>query len=98
MTETNTIVKPELKVKRPPMYTCVFKNDDYTPMEFVVHVLCNIFHQSVQEATIIMLKVHNEGRGSVGSYTFEVASHKCDTVIALARKNEFPLQVVPEPI
>jgi len=98
MTDTNTIVKPELKLQRPSMYTCVFKNDDYTPMDFVVGVLCEVFHQSLQDATLIMLKVHTEGKAAVGSYTYEVASHKCDTTIGMARKNEFPLQVVPEPI
>jgi ATP-dependent Clp protease adaptor protein ClpS len=80
------------------MYTCLFLNDDYTPMVFVIQVLTGVFNLSVDDATAIMLKIHIEGKANVGSYTFEVASHKADVSMALARQNQFPLLVSPEAI
>ena len=72
------------KVQKPPMYTVVFLNDDYTPMVFVVHLLHTIFHKSLEEAQQIMLRVHREGAAKVGSYTCEVANHKADQAMGLA--------------
>jgi ATP-dependent Clp protease adaptor protein ClpS len=86
------------KVKKPSMYTVVFLNDDYTPMLFVVHLLCSIFHKSEQEAQQIMWRVHREGAAKVGYYTCEVASHKADQAMGLATLEQYPLQVFPEQI
>lgn len=80
------------------MYTCVILNDDYTPMVFVVQILCGIFNLNLDDATNLMMKVHKEGKANVGSYTFEVANHKADLAMGLAKKSEFPLQVIPEAI
>lgn len=78
------------------MYKVLLLNDDYTPMEFVVHVLENIFKKSRQEATEIMLHVHRRGVGMCGVYTFEVAETKVTQVMDYARGNEQPLQCTME--
>lgn len=86
------------RVAPPPMYQVVLLNDDYTPMEFVVHVLRQVFHKTTPEAERIMLKVHHEGRGICGIYTRDVAATRVDTVRQLAHINQHPLQCVMEPV
>jgi ATP-dependent Clp protease adaptor protein ClpS len=86
-----TITKSEEKVKKPPLYKVVLHNDDYTTMEFVVFVLVTVFHQSEDEAFRIMLKVHNEGVGIAGVYTYEIAETKAQKTVELARQHEYPL-------
>ena len=71
--ETGVVVKPREKTKRPAMYKVLMLNDDYTPMEFVVHVLERFFSKSAQDATQIMLHVHQRGVGVCGVFTYEVA-------------------------
>jgi ATP-dependent Clp protease adaptor protein ClpS len=85
-------LKTRVAVKRPSMYKVLLLNDDYTPMDFVIEVLERFFHKSQEEATEIMLKVHNEGVGVCGIYTFEVAETKAGQVIDLARRSQHPLQ------
>ena len=84
------------KTKKPSMYNVLLMNDDYTPMEFVVMVLENIFNKKQDEATQIMLHVHQKGIGICGTFTYEVAESKCKAVIDLAKKNEHPLQCTME--
>ena len=84
------------KAKLPPMYQVVLLNDDYTPMEFVVHVLERFFNKNHQEATRIMLHVHRRGVGVCGVFTFEVAETKVNQVMDLARKQQHPLQCTIE--
>ena len=79
-------------VIEPPMYKVLLHNDDYTTMEFVVEVLIFVFHKRVEEATGIMLNVHKRGVGTCGTYPFEVAETKVDTVHLLARERGFPLK------
>ena len=79
--------------KKPSMYKVVMLNDDYTPMEFVVMVLQRFFRKSQEEATKIMLHVHQRGVGICGVYTLEVAETKATQVMDLARKNQHPLQM-----
>ena len=86
----------EEEVKEPSMYKVLLHNDDYTSMEFVVEILLSVFNKSIEDATMIMLKVHKEGIGICGVYTFEVAETKMDTVHALAREREFPLKCTLE--
>lgn len=81
---------------RPPLYRVLLLNDDYTTMEFVVHILENVFHKSPVEATQIMLHVHNSGSGLAGIYAREIAETKVHTVEELARKNKFPLKCIME--
>ncbi len=84
------------KVARPPMYRVFLLNDDYTTMDFVVHVLESIFHKSAVEATQIMLHVHKKGAGLAGVYTRDIAETKVEAVRSLARERQFPLKCVME--
>jgi ATP-dependent Clp protease adaptor protein ClpS len=86
----------EEEVKEPPMYKVLLHNDDYTSMEFVVEILLSVFNKSIEDAIMIMLKVHKEGTGICGVYTYEVAETKVDTVNTLARGKEFPLKCTME--
>jgi len=95
-TTTNVVVKPRAKVKKPSMYKVLMLNDDYTPMEFVVHVLERYFGKTTEEATQIMLHVHQKGVGVCGVFTFEVAETKVNQTMELARKNQHPLQCTLE--
>lgn len=88
--------QPNVRTARPPFYKVVLLNDDFTPMEFVVKVLENIFHKDANEAVRIMLEVHNKGAGLCGVYTRDVAETKIDQALYLARQNEHPLQCVME--
>ena len=89
-----TQTKP--KTQRPPLYKVLLLNDDYTPMEFVVFVLEQFFNKNREQATRIMLHVHQKGVGVCGVYTFEVAETKVAQVMDLARRNEHPLQCTME--
>lgn len=94
--EDGLAVKVKTKSKKPSLYKVMLLNDDFTPMEFVVYVLERVFRRTRDEATDIMLKVHNDGVGVAGVYTYEVAETKVDQVMMLARKNEHPLQCTME--
>ena len=84
--------EPKTKIKKPSLYKVLMLNDDYTPMEFVVHVLVNFFGKNEQQATQIMLHVHQKGVGICGIYTLEVAEAKVTQTIDFARQNNHPLQ------
>jgi ATP-dependent Clp protease adaptor protein ClpS len=90
------VLEPKAATKRPPFYRVVMLNDDFTPMDFVVEVLKAIFRHSHEDAIRVMLEVHHKGAGTCGVYTRDVAETKVDLAIALARKNEYPLQCVME--
>jgi ATP-dependent Clp protease adaptor protein ClpS len=87
-----TRTRTEKKLKRPPLYKVLLHNDDYTTMEFVVHVLQSVFNHPEAEATAIMLHVHRKGIGVAGVYPYEVAETKVEKVHSLARAHEFPLR------
>ena len=93
---TGVVTKAKTRTKRPSLYRVLLLNDDYTPMEFVVHVLEQFFQKGREEATRIMLHVHQHGVGECGVYTFEVAETKVTQVMDFARKNQHPLQCVME--
>ena len=95
-TGTGVIVKAKPKTKKPSMYKVLMLNDDYTPMEFVVHILERFFAKSRQEATRIMLHVHRRGVGICGVYTYEVAETKVTQVMDFARQHQHPLQCTLE--
>jgi len=84
------------RTKKPSMYKVLMLNDDYTPMEFVVDVLEHIFQKNREEATKIMLHVHQKGVGICGVYTYEVAETKVTQTVDYARKNQHPLQCTLE--
>ena len=94
--EMGIVTKTRPKTKKPSMYKVILLNDDYTPMEFVVHVLQKFFHKNSDEAAQIMLHVHQNGVGICGVYPFDVAETKVTQVIDYARQNEHPLQATLE--
>lgn len=79
------------KLKRPPMYKVILINDDYTPMEFVVHILEVFFSLDRENATRIMLEVHTSGKGVCGIYTHEIAETKVSQVNLYSKENQHPL-------
>jgi ATP-dependent Clp protease adaptor protein ClpS len=93
---TGVITRVKPQTKRPNLYRVLLLNDDYTPMEFVVHVLERFFSKSREEATQIMLHVHQHGVGECGVFTYEVAETKVTQVMDFARKHQHPLQCVME--
>ena len=93
---TSVITKVKPKTKRPNLYRVLILNDDYTPMEFVVHVLEKFFQKDVESATKIMLHVHHHGIGECGVFTYEIAETKVTQVMDFARKHQHPLQCVME--
>lgn len=93
---TGLATKTRLKTKKPSLYRVLLLNDDYTPMEFVVYILEKYFQKSREEATRIMLHVHQKGVGVCGIYTYEVAETKVAQVLDLAQRNEHPLQCTME--
>jgi len=93
---TAVITKTKPQTKRPNMYRVLILNDDYTPMEFVVHILERFFGKDHEAATRIMLHVHHHGIGECGIYTYEVAETKVTQVMDFARKHQHPLQCVME--
>ena len=95
-TDTGTITKTRPKTKRPSLYRVLLLNDDYTPMEFVILVLQDVFNKSREDAMQIMLHVHQKGVGECGVYPYEVAETKVTRVMDTARKNQHPLQCVME--
>jgi ATP-dependent Clp protease adaptor protein ClpS len=94
--KTGLVTKTRPKTKRPSLYKVLLLNDDYTPMEFVVHVLEKYFSKGREEATRIMLHVHHKGVGICGVYTYEVAETKVTQVMDFARQHGHPLQCTME--
>ena len=84
------------KTKEPALYSVVLLNDDYTPMQFVVDVLETVFQKSPAEAYRVMMQVHLNGRGVAGTYPWEVAETKADTLVSRAREAGHPLQATIE--
>ena len=84
------------KTKKPQPYRVLMLNDDYTPMEFVVHVLERFFQKNREEATRIMLHVHRRGVGVCGVFTYEIAETKVTQVMDFARRHQHPLQCTME--
>lgn len=93
---TGALTLTRTRTKKPSMYKVLMLNDDYTPMEFVVDVLQHIFQKNREEATQIMLHVHQKGVGVCGVYTYEVAETKVTQTVDYARKNQHPLQCTLE--
>ena len=93
---TSVITKTRTQTKRPNLYRVLLLNDDYTPMEFVVHILENFFNKDTETAHQIMMHVHQHGIGECGIYTYEVAETKVTQVMDFARKHQHPLQCIME--
>lgn len=94
--DTGVMTETRPKTARPPMYKVLLLNDDYTPMEFVVHILERFFSMDHAQAFEIMLTVHKKGLAVVGVFSYEVAETKVAQVMDLARQNQHPLQCTME--
>lgn len=94
--QIGVVTQTRVKTKKPSLYRVMLLNDDYTPMEFVVFILERFFNKSPEQATRIMLHVHQKGVGLCGVYTYEVAETKVAQVLDLAQRNEHPLQCIME--
>ncbi len=94
--DTGVVIKTRSKTKKPALYKVLMLNDDYTPMEFVVHVLERFFQKNREEATKIMLHVHQRGVGICGVFTYEIAETKVNLVMDLAREHQHPLRCTLE--
>lgn len=88
--DTDELVKD--KLEEPPRYHVVLLNDDYTPMDFVIEVLCKFFNMDTEKATDIMLTIHYKGKARCGTYSAEIAETKVDQVISFATEHQHPLQ------
>jgi len=90
---SSIVLEEKPKLKKPPLYKVIMLNDDYTPMEFVIEMLQTYFSKSQEQATEIMLHIHQKGIGICGLYTYEIAESKATQVLDNARKNQHPLQI-----
>ena len=95
-TGTGIVTKTRPKVKKPSLYKVLLLNDEYTPMEFVVHILEKFFSKSREDAVEVMLHVHRHGVGICGVFTYEVAETKVAQVIEFSRRHQHPLQCTME--
>lgn len=93
---TATISKPKSQTRTPSLYRVILMNDDFTPMDFVIHVLQKFFNKDMAEATRIMLQVHHQGAGLCGVYTYEIAETKVYQVNQYSRQNRHPLKCAME--
>ena len=94
--DTGVITKTKPKTKRPSMYKVLLLNDDYTPMEFVVHVLERFFGMGRERATQVMLAVHRRGIGVCGVFPYDIAETKVNQVMDFSRQHQHPLQCTME--
>ena len=90
---SSIVLEEKPKLKKPPLYKVIMLDDDYTPMEFVIEMLQKYFSKSQEQATEIMLHIHQKGIGICGLYTYEIAESKATQVLDKARKNQHPLQI-----
>ena len=88
--------KTRINIREPKHYRVVMHNDDFTPMDFVVDILIDIFHKGVPEAERLMLMVHESGRAAVGSYPYDIAVTKVQTALARAREQGYPFRMTVE--
>ncbi|MFL2834056.1 MAG: ATP-dependent Clp protease adapter ClpS [Alphaproteobacteria bacterium] len=94
--DDQTKIQTKEKLKKPSLYKVLLLNDDYTPMEFVIFLLQKFFHKNNDEATKIMLHVHQNGVGVCGVFPYEIAETKVIQVLETAKKNDHPLQCTME--
>lgn len=87
---TDVLSESEAKLEKPKLFKVLLHNDDFTTMEFVVYVLESVFNRTTPEAFAVMMKVHNEGVGIAGIYSFEIATMKAEKAMHLAKAHEFP--------
>ena len=95
-TQSDTITKDEITY--PNRYNVVFINDDFTPMDFVVQLLVEVFNITLEEAKDVTLQIHAKGKGIAGSYNYELAEQKKAEAVAISRNNGHPLTILVEKI
>lgn len=96
MLEYQTILKNKTELSKPKLYAVIIYNDDITSMEFVVQILNRVFNKSLDEATKLMLEIHEIGKGMAGMYIYDIAVTKKNQVNIMAIDNNFPLKIVIE--
>lgn len=94
--QSNTISKS--KIEFPERFNVILLNDDYTPMDFVVQLLIEIFNRTIEEARDITMQIHENGRGIAGTYGYEIAEQKKQEAVSVTRFNKYPLTIVVEKI
>lgn len=94
---TQATVDTKVKLKEPTLHKVILLNDDFTPQQFVVDVLTEIFHKTDAEAYDLMLQVHKQGRGIAGIYTKEIAEQKVMEATYAAKMSQHPLATIHEP-
>ncbi len=96
--DTQDTIEESVKeeIEEPAKYHVFLLNDDYTPMDFVVDILCNCFNKNEEQATDIMLTIHHKGKGLCGTYTAEIAETKVEHVVQYALENQHPLKCLME--
>jgi ATP-dependent Clp protease adaptor protein ClpS len=95
--KTKSSTKEVTQIKYPTKYNVIFLNDDHTPMEFVIHLLIEVFNKNIAQAKDITFKIHNDGRAVVGTFHYEIAEQKSQEATLLSRHNGHPLQIIIEP-
>ena len=95
-TQSDTITRTEITY--PNRYNVVFINDDFTPMDFVVQLLVEVFNKTLEEAKDVTLQIHEKGKGIAGSYNYEHAEQKKAEAVAISRNNGHPLTILVEKI
>ncbi|NBT57833.1 ATP-dependent Clp protease adapter ClpS [bacterium] len=93
---TKTLVRPQEKTKTPSFYKVVILNDDFTPQDYVVHILQKFFKKNLEQATELMLQVHKKGSGVAGVFTLEVAETKTAQVNEYSKGHKYPLKCIVE--
>lgn len=96
MLEYQTILKNKTELSKPKLYAVIIYNDDITSMEFVVQILNRVFNKSLDEATKLMLEIHEIGKGMAGMYIYDITVTKKNQVNIMAIDNNFPLKIVIE--
>jgi len=93
---TKTLIRPEERTKTPSLYKVVVLNDDFTPQDYVVHILQKFFKKNLEQATELMLQVHKKGLGIAGIFTLEVAETKTAQVNEYSKSHKYPLKCIVE--
>jgi ATP-dependent Clp protease adaptor protein ClpS len=93
---TKTLVRPEERTKTPSLYKVVILNDDFTPQDYVVHILQKFFRKTLEQATELMLQVHRKGLGVAGVFSLEIAETKSAQVNEYSKSNKYPLKCIVE--
>jgi len=97
-TNTKTSTRSSVKVDYPTRHNVIFHNDEFTPMEFVIHLLIEVFNKNIEQAKEITLAIHNNGRAIAATYSYEVAEQKTHEAILITRHSGHPLQITHEPV